>query len=266
MTRQHGFTLIELLVVISIIAVLIALLLPALRQARAVASDVACRSNLRQVGVAGYTYLSDSNGIPPHNGGDLNGTNQQQKGYYQYSGPDSKWYTQLNDYLGTAIEPIAREPTSGTALHCPQFQANGVELWAGSNSGRNVAFNYSINIALGGQRVAGNKAPENLSASMLSSRVAWFADGAAWWKDFGFYFQNMFTPWNVTQDDNFSDVLSPGGFTPKHQPWPFKWPDLMATHPNRRANYLHGDGHVAAYDWLEAQDKSIDKAFTNAQN
>ncbi len=54
-----GFTLIELLVVISIISLLIAILLPALRQARQAAQNTQCSANVRQLGVAIFTYASD---------------------------------------------------------------------------------------------------------------------------------------------------------------------------------------------------------------
>lgn len=56
---QRGFTLIELLVVVSIVALLISLLLPALSQARRASLIVMCASNLRQIAIGTTSYLND---------------------------------------------------------------------------------------------------------------------------------------------------------------------------------------------------------------
>jgi prepilin-type N-terminal cleavage/methylation domain-containing protein/prepilin-type processing-associated H-X9-DG protein len=98
-----GFTLIELLVVIAIIAILAALLLPALSKAKQKAVRINCCSNLRQTGMATTMWISDNNEwLPP--------------------GQDSKfglWYGSVPSYTDQSVEELAYYLASYLGYHSP---------------------------------------------------------------------------------------------------------------------------------------------------
>jgi len=60
MRSRQGFTLIELLMVIAIIAILLAIIMPAMRKVKEAAKEISCRSNMRSVGLAVLMYLVDN--------------------------------------------------------------------------------------------------------------------------------------------------------------------------------------------------------------
>jgi prepilin-type N-terminal cleavage/methylation domain-containing protein/prepilin-type processing-associated H-X9-DG protein len=63
--KKNGFTLIELLVVVAIIAILAAMLLPALSRAREKARAASCMNNLKQISTAWFMYINDHDGYTP---------------------------------------------------------------------------------------------------------------------------------------------------------------------------------------------------------
>jgi prepilin-type N-terminal cleavage/methylation domain-containing protein len=91
MESKKGFTLIELLVVIAILALLISVILPALKEVKKRARETVCLSNLRQIGVGVLLYADDNNYIIPSNaGGDIN----------------MSWAVAFLPYLGAASKDI----------------------------------------------------------------------------------------------------------------------------------------------------------------
>jgi prepilin-type N-terminal cleavage/methylation domain-containing protein/prepilin-type processing-associated H-X9-DG protein len=95
---KRAFTLIELLVVIAIIAILAAMLLPALSMAKQKAWTTSCNSNLHQIGLGMRMYADDNGEFYPESGGDIYwGTNDYAPPFG--SGKPS-WSEQIFSYVG----------------------------------------------------------------------------------------------------------------------------------------------------------------------
>lgn len=100
--RASGFTLVELLIVLSIIALLVGVLMPALAAARNAAHAVQCGSRMRQLGVATASYLHDFDATYPQPTQD--GYYDTDRGYPAGEKQRNCWYNALDPYIAEYAE------------------------------------------------------------------------------------------------------------------------------------------------------------------
>jgi len=168
--RNVFFTLIELLVVVAIIAILASLLLPSLGSARRMAKSTRCIGNLRQIGVAGGSYMGDFNGFVP--AGELVMPSPFQNVF---------WFDALN-YEGALLKPpwpsAPRTGNSGLdalcigkAINCPERTPNSGVYFYTAGYGKNVTISSSAsNLWL----------PDDLKSVKRPSSLIFIADGNNW--------------------------------------------------------------------------------------
>jgi prepilin-type N-terminal cleavage/methylation domain-containing protein/prepilin-type processing-associated H-X9-DG protein len=161
MKSARAFTLIELLVVIAIVAILAALLLPALGKAKEKANATACLNNLKQWGLATQIYVVDHNDFLPPDGTPNPGA----------SATNSGWYVQLPQVLGLPrYHDLPWRTNAGAAPDrtiwlCPTNPRR--------SNGNNL-FHYCLNENINGTGAANR--PVKISSLRNHSALVWLFD------------------------------------------------------------------------------------------
>ena len=160
--QYSGFTLIELLIVIAIISILAAMLLPALKNAKDQVKTIVCKGNLKQLGLAVFSYAGDFDGMTPSS---QTGWNTSSDNLYIYSG--------LNLDVLFVVGTLDRNNSTASLFFCPSIPDDKV---GGKRFGGENIFNYlATGNYAGSYRIPGyfmrNKTASGVAAPSYSYRL-----------------------------------------------------------------------------------------------
>ena len=246
--KTGGFTLIELLVVIAIIAILAAMLLPALAKAKAKGQQTACLSNARQWGLADTMYLDDNRQVFPWPRFQTsNGLIQDNPkwsdvlDFYNAGTGNDVWFNALPSYVGGkplyswAIDATGQNSfaTLSSIFTCPTAVAQGINPANVSpstgymNPNVRPIFEYAAN----SKSLANEAANAILKSSMVAHPSAFvlFSDVRNRSDDLPYY---------VIGDANQIDLATPHCYTTR----------FSARH-DKGGNITFSDGHSSFYKY-----------------
>jgi len=240
----RGFTLIELLVVIAIIAILAALLLPALSRAKLKAQGVQCMNNHRQLAFAWRLYTEDNGDKLPYASSWPVGTWMQEtwcNGRMDFTaGNRSNWDPTVD------IHPSPLWPYCGKSLgiyHCPADRAYVVVGGVRKTRLRSMAMNAYVGGFAGTPINTGNMKAYTLytTFSALSrpgpDRIFVFIDEREDAINWGNYLQDM------------------SGYSPSN-PRMYRWLDLPAAYHGNAGGLSFADGHSEIKKWRDGRTSS----------
>ncbi|NNM85873.1 MAG: prepilin-type N-terminal cleavage/methylation domain-containing protein [Phycisphaerales bacterium] len=262
--QRSAFTLVELLVVVSIIAILIALLLPALAIARRAAVKVQCASNLRQFGLDLYEYASEASVYPLQRDGSTglavtDNFESQPPNYNYILDPVAAVGSEFNAMLGVSPTATATEslPDSALVLCCPNLPVPPPVMTANINSfpsAFQTPYRYSTlycdtywpNETPYCGRYGSGQAKDyyyQLGYAYLGHIVArpnW--PWNTWAPPSGFDFDSPVRPSDPPDWALASDIIAPGSST-------FISAHITAAGQTAGGNELFNDGHVQWFNW-----------------